>query len=135
MKGAKLSNPGRTDDTWMLVTCAPADTRVEFFEFREEAERVMRENTMPSTTCYLGQVVRQSEHRVRGNATHHALFIEVDITLKQQLAEFFHLRRKPTRKDITTMLMSFVQNALALVRQPRLASQAPLPPGDPVEGP
>jgi hypothetical protein len=74
----RITRPGLTDNEYMTVTCTPSQTTVEFTEFQDEAEIIARENLVPTTTTYVGKIVKQGEHAVRGTSKHIAILVEVD---------------------------------------------------------
>lgn len=106
----KLTRPGMYDNEFMTVTCTPDATSVEFFEHEFEATDAARGNLHPSTTAYVGKVIRQGEHAKRGNAAQIAVLVEVDVKLRRALLAEFGAR---SREDIARVLDGIMRGALA----------------------
>lgn len=111
----RMTRPGMNDNEFMTVTCTPDVTAVEFFEFQGEAEEAARENLVPSTTAYVGRVIKQGEHAVKPTASHVAILVEVDDELRRALAFIRQVKGRPSRKIIAGWLHQELQRELAIV--------------------
>lgn len=110
----RITRPGMHDNEYMTVTCTPDKTAVEFFEFQAEAETSARDNLHPTTTTYVGQVIKQGEHAVRGTAGHIALLAEVDQELRNILRKQYGATN---RKQIAATLQAMLDGQLAAMRK------------------
>jgi len=110
----RITRPGIHDNEFMLVTCTPDETAVEFMEFQGEAEDAARENLHPTTTTYVGQVLKQGEHAVRGTASHIALLAHVDQELRNILRKQYGATN---RKQIAATLQAMLDGQLEAMRK------------------
>jgi len=106
----KLTRPGRFDNEFMVVTCTPDRTAVEFLELPDDAVDAARTNLHPTTTAYVGRVLWQGDHAVRGTSKHIAICVEVDAELRRALLSEYGAR---SREDIARVLDSTLRGALA----------------------
>lgn len=106
----KITRPGPNDDEFMVVTCTPDKTAAEFFEYPEEAEDAARTNLHPTTTTYVGKVLWQGEHALRGTSKHIAICVEIDAELRRALLREYGAR---SREDIARVLDGTLRGALA----------------------
>lgn len=106
----RLTVPGMNDNEFMTVTCTPDKTAVEFFEFEHEAIDAARVNLHPTTTTYVGNIIRQGEHAMRGSSRHLALLVEVDSELRKALLREFGAR---SRADQVKAIDGILRGALA----------------------
>lgn len=110
----RITRPGLYDNEFMLVTCTPDATTVEFFEFEGEATDAARENLHPSTSTFVGKVLRQGDHAVRGTASNIALLAPVDQELRNILRKQFGATN---RKQIAAALQAMLDGQLEALRK------------------
>jgi len=116
MGKGRITRPGISDDEYMLVTCTPETTSVEFFEFQGEAEDATRLNLHPASTVYLGKIIRQGEHSTRSTAAHQVVPVEVNDELRGALAFYFGVKGRPTREQVAKMLETILTRHLDVIR-------------------
>lgn len=123
----KITQPGSYDNEFMLVTCTPDKTSVEFFEYEEEREAMnaARLNLHPTVTTYFGTVTAQGEHAVRGKAKHVAILVEVDAELAAALS--WHSGAKG-RGKIAAALEVILKKDLDQIIEDHKASKVVAPP-------
>lgn len=112
----RITRPGMYDNEFMTVTCTPDVTAVEFFEHQAEAEDAARNNLHPSTTTYVGRVIKQGEHAVKPTASHVAVLVEVDDELRRALAHTYGVPGRPQRKVVAAWLNQILQRQLEAIR-------------------
>lgn len=110
----RLTRPGPFDNQFMVTTCTPDGTSVEFFEHEEDAIVAARANLHPSVTTYVGKVIKQGEHAVRGTAGHIALLAEVGQELRNILRKQYGATN---RKQIAATLQAMLDGQLAAMRK------------------
>lgn len=113
----RITRPGMHDNEFMTVTCTPEETAVEFFEFQPEAEDAARENLHPTTTTYVGKVLKQGEHATRGTAKHIAILVEVDDELASALQKWAGAKRRLSRLDLVGRVRCMLDIELRKVLQ------------------
>lgn len=112
----RITRPGMHDNEYMTVTCTPDVTAVEFFEYQGEAEGAARANLNPTTTTYVGKVLKQGEHAVRGTAQHIAVCVEVDAELRRALAARAGYKGNPPRAVVQSWIAGILSGQLRAVR-------------------
>lgn len=120
----RITKPGRFDNEFMLVTCTPEATSVEFFEEEREAAAAARLNTHPTTTTYVSRIIKQGDHRVRGSSKHIAVHVEIDDEMARALAAHGKAR---SRRQVWKLLTAALESDLEEIRAKFRSTPIPEP--------